>query len=139
MDPDMHSPRKYADVSVRARDVFAEFAWTLWHLRVLLASLLGIFLMLSAAMYYAGGPVEAASRAPSSFGQTMYFCSITALTVGYGDVVPTTTLGRIDAILLGVVGLLMTGIVTAASVRGVQEASRRAASPGEASSGADAR
>jgi voltage-gated potassium channel len=41
-------------------------------------------------------------------------------------VVPTTTLGRIDAILLGVVGLLVTGVVTAAAVRGVQEAARRA-------------
>ncbi|MGF6597265.1 hypothetical protein P3T23_001982 [Paraburkholderia sp. GAS448] len=40
--------------------------------------------------------------------------------------VPTTALGRIDAVLLGVVGRLVTGIVTAASVRGVQEAARRA-------------
>jgi|SRR5579864_3592458 len=122
----MENSRKAADAPLKARDVFAEFARTLWYLRVFIASLLVIFLVLSAAMYYAGGPVEAATRTPSSPEQTLYFCTITALTIGYGDVVPTTALGRIDAVLLGVVGLLMTGIVTAASVRGVQEAARRA-------------
>ena len=122
----MENARKAVDAPPKARDVFAEFTRTLWYLRVFFASLLAIFLVLSAVMYYAGGPVEAASRTPSSPGQTLYFCSITALTIGYGDVVPTTTLGRIDSVLLGVVGLLMTGILTAASVRGVQQAAYRA-------------
>ncbi len=91
--------------------MFAEFAKTLWYLRIFLASLLLIFLVLSVVMYYVGGPVDAGSRAPASFGQTLYFCAITALTIGYGDVLPTTTLGRIDSVLLGAVGLLMTGIL----------------------------
>jgi len=56
----------------------------------------------------------------------VYFCAITALTIGYGDVVPTTALGRIDAVLLGLIGLVFTGLIVAAFVRGVQEASRQA-------------
>jgi voltage-gated potassium channel len=122
----MENARKGADAPPRARHVFAEFARTLWYLRVFLASLLVIFLVLSAVMYYGGGPVDTATRTPSSPEQTLYFCSITALTIGYGDVVPTTTLGRIDSVLLGLVGLLITGIVTAASVRAVQSTSQRA-------------
>ncbi|CDY74844.1 hypothetical protein BGLT_03785 [Caballeronia glathei] len=122
----MDNARKAADRPLQARHVFEEFARTIWYLRAILAGLLAIFVLLSVGMYYAGGPIEAANRAPSSLGQTLYFCTITALTIGYGDVVPTTTLGRIDAILLGVVGLLVTGVVTAAAVRGVQEAARRA-------------
>jgi voltage-gated potassium channel len=105
-----------------------EFGKTLWYLRVILAALLLLFILLTIGMYVFGGPVETVNRTPSPFGQTLYFCSITALTIGYGDVVPTTTFGRIDAILLGLIGLLVTGLVTAAAVRGVQEAARRSAS-----------
>ncbi|MGA7813338.1 potassium channel family protein [Caballeronia sp.] len=123
----MENAEKAADAPLRARHVFMEFARTLWYLRVFLASLLAIFIVLSAVMHYAGGPVDTATRTPASLEQTLYFCSITALTIGYGDVVPTTTVGRIDSILLGVVGLLITGIVIAASVRAVQEASQRTA------------
>jgi voltage-gated potassium channel len=128
----MENAGKVADAPPRARQVLAEFVRTLWYLRAFLASLLVIFLVLSAVMYYAGGPVEAATRTPSSPELTLYFCSITALTIGYGDVVPTTTVGRIDSILLGVVGLLITGIVIAASVRAVQQASHRAGISDEA-------
>ncbi|CAG4888298.1 potassium channel family protein [Paraburkholderia saeva] len=129
----MDNASKVVDTPPRARDVFAEFAKTLWYLRVFLASLLLIFVVLSVVMFYVGGPVDAGSRAPASFGQTLYLCAITALTIGYGDVLPTTALGRIDSVLLGVVGLLMTGILAAATVRGVQEASRRAAAHDQAS------
>ena len=77
-------------------------------------------------MYYFGGPVETVTRTPSPMGETVYFCAITALTIGYGDVVPTSTFGRLDTILLGLIGLVFTGLVVASAVRGVQEAARRA-------------
>ena len=111
---------------LKAGHVFEEFARTLWYLRAPLAALLVLFLLLSTVMYYAGGPIETQSRTPSSFGETLYFCTITALTIGYGDAVSTTVLGRIDSILIGVQGVLVTSMVTAAFVRAVQEAARRA-------------
>ncbi|HET6555274.1 MAG TPA: potassium channel family protein [Dyella sp.] len=106
--------------------MLAEFARTMWYLRAIMAGLLLLFVTLTVAMYYFGGPVETSDRSASPLGETIYFCTITALTIGYGDVVPTTVFGRIDALLLGLIGLLMTGLVVAAAVRGVQEAARRA-------------
>jgi voltage-gated potassium channel len=126
----MNDEQRHAVLPVRANVVFVEFFTTLWYLRLFLAFLLVLFVLLSAGMYYYGGPVETANRTPSPPGETLYFCTITALTIGYGDVVPTTVFGRIDAMGLGFIGLLMTGIVSAAAVRGVQEASRRAGTQG---------
>jgi voltage-gated potassium channel len=111
---------------LKAVDVLREFFETLWYLRAILATLILFLALLTAGMYYFGGPVETSDRSPSPPGETVYFCLITALTIGYGDVVPTTTFGRIDALLLGLVGLLVSGLVIAAAVRGVQEAKREA-------------
>ena len=113
-------------VRLRAREILLESGRTLWYLRGILAGLMVLFALLTIAMYYMGDPVETAKRTPSSIGETLYFCAITALTIGYGDVVPTSTLGRIDAVLLGLIGMVFTGLVVAAAVRGVQEAARRA-------------
>lgn len=111
---------------IQPRDAIGEFAKVLSHLRGLLFILLLVFALLSIAMYYAGGAVETGTRAPASVGQVAYFCAITALTIGYGDVVPTTDLGRVLSVLLGLLGVLITGLVTAAAVYGVEAAARRA-------------
>ena len=113
-------------VRLRAREILLESGRTLWYLRGILAGLLVLFVLLTIAMYYMGDPVETVKRTPSPLGETLYFCAITALTIGYGDVVPTSTLGRIDAVLLGLIGMVFTGLIVAAAVRGVQEAARRA-------------
>jgi voltage-gated potassium channel len=120
-------------VRLRARDILREIGWTLWFLRAILAGLLVLFILLTLGMYYWGGAVETANRTPSPFDEMVYFCSITALTIGYGDVVPTSTFGRIDAVLLGLIGVVFTGLIVAAAVRGVQEAARRAGGDGGAS------
>ena len=113
-------------VRLRAREILLESGRTLWYLRGILAGLMVLFVLLTIAMYYMGDPVETVKRTPSPLGETLYFCAITALTIGYGDVVPTSTLGRIDAVLLGLIGMVFTGLILAAAVRGVQEAARRA-------------
>jgi len=111
---------------LKAGDVLSEFRDTMWYLRAIMFGLLLTFVLLTIGMYYLGGPVETSDRSASPPGETIYFCAITALTIGYGDVVPTTTFGRIDALMLGLIGMLMTGLVIAAAVRGVQEAARKA-------------
>ncbi|MEM5388515.1 potassium channel family protein [Paraburkholderia phymatum] len=113
-------------VRLRAREILREIGRTLWYLRTILAGLLVLFVLLTLAMYHWGGPVETLNRTPSPMDETVYFCAITALTVGYGDVVPTSTFGRIDAALLGLIGVVFTGLIVAAAVRGVQEAARLA-------------
>jgi voltage-gated potassium channel len=113
-------------VRLRAREIMREMGRTLWYLRAILAGLFALFILLTLGMYYCGGAVETANRTPSPMAETVYFCAITALTIGYGDVVPTSTFGRIDAVLLGLIGLVFTGLIVAAAVHGVQEAARRA-------------
>jgi voltage-gated potassium channel len=124
---DMDNAAKDAvDARIQPQQAIAEFARVLWHLRAILAMLLIVFLILSVAMYYVGGAVDAATRTQSSLGQTFYFCAVTALTIGFGDVVPTTTLGRIVAILLGFQGVLIVGVVTGSAVYAIQVAAQRA-------------
>ena len=122
----MNEAPESADRAPRAREILLESGRTIWYLRLLLGGLLLIFVILTIGMFYFGGAVETLNRTPSPMGETVYFCAITALTIGYGDVVPTTTFGRIDAVLLGLIGLVFTGLIVAAAVRGVQEASRHA-------------
>jgi voltage-gated potassium channel len=109
-----------------SRTVF-EFIRALWHLRSLLVMLLIVFFALCTAMFCVGAPVDSATRAPASFGETLYFCGVTALTIGYGDVVATTAVGRALSILLGLYGVLVTGVTTAVAVFAVQRAAGRAA------------
>lgn len=47
---------------------------------------------------------------------SMYFASITALSVGYGDIVPHTLLGKVASVFIGLVGVIIMGILVAASV-----------------------
>jgi voltage-gated potassium channel len=47
---------------------------------------------------------------------SIYFASITALTVGYGDIVPRTLLGKAASAFIGLVGVIIMGILVAASV-----------------------
>jgi voltage-gated potassium channel len=113
-------------IKINPRDAIVEISRILWHLRGILVILLVLFVALSLAMYYIGGAVNLITHSPPSLGETFYFCAVTALTIGYGDIVPITVLGRICAILLGLLGVLMTGVVTGSAVYGIQVAAQRA-------------
>lgn len=47
-----------------------------------------------------------------SFGDALWWCFVTFTTVGYGDVLLATTIGRIVAVILMVVGIGFIGITT---------------------------
>ena len=91
-----------------------------WHLRV-------VHLMLLALIMAGAGVIAATEKV--SFGKAVYFSFITALTVGYGDIVPSTAIGRVIAVLLGFTGILFMGVVVAVAVealrRVVEEKQRR--------------
>jgi voltage-gated potassium channel len=55
------------------------------------------------------------------FGETLYFSFITGLTIGYGDIVVKTPFGRILAVLLGLIGIIFSGMMVAAAIRAVTE------------------
>jgi voltage-gated potassium channel len=59
-----------------------------------------------------------------SFGNAIYFILITALTVGYGDIVPTTMWGKIASLNAGLIGYLLFGVVVAVNTRALRESVR---------------
>jgi hypothetical protein len=57
-----------------------------------------------------------------SFGKAVYFAFITGLTIGYGDIVPSTVIGRFISVLLGFIGIFFTGVSVAVAVQSVRYA-----------------
>lgn len=46
-------------------------------------------------------------------GDSIYFASITGMSIGYGDISPVTTVGRVVSVGIGVIGMLTTGMTVA--------------------------
>jgi len=55
------------------------------------------------------------------FPDALYFSFVTGLTIGYGEIVAKTVLGRLVALLIGLIGIVFTGMVVAVAVRAVQQ------------------
>jgi len=51
--------------------------------------------------------------------ESIYFAFITGFTVGYGDVVPHTHVGRLVSVLISFIGILFTGIMVGISTTAV--------------------
>ena len=56
-----------------------------------------------------------------TFGNALYFSFVTGLTIGYGEIVAKTVLGRLIALMIGLIGIVFTGMVVAVAVRAVQK------------------
>ncbi|NPA75119.1 MAG: two pore domain potassium channel family protein [Euryarchaeota archaeon] len=55
-----------------------------------------------------------------SLGDGIYLAFVSAFTVGYGDIVPHTLLGRVVCvIILPITGMLLTGIIVAAAIAAI--------------------
>ena len=52
----------------------------------------------------------------------IYFTFITALTVGYGDITPSSGATQAISVLAGVVGVIFVGLLVAVSVRALRDA-----------------
>ncbi|MDX2457236.1 MAG: potassium channel family protein [Gammaproteobacteria bacterium] len=89
-----------------------EFWKTIWRIRSIIAFLLLIIIC---------GAFLIASHEQLPFSEALYFSFITGLTIGYGDIVATSTIGRVTSILLGITGILFTGMVVAAAVYALQK------------------
>jgi voltage-gated potassium channel len=68
------------------------------------------------------GAASIAATEKVSFGKALYFSFITGLTVGYGDIAPITAIGRVISVLLGLIGILFTGVVVATAVEATRHA-----------------
>jgi voltage-gated potassium channel len=68
-------------------------------------------------LYCAGALILLSSLAmgyleQKSFGDALWWSIVTTMTVGYGDISPTTPIGRIIAIILMLFGIGMIGMLT---------------------------
>ncbi|MGH6810323.1 MAG: potassium channel family protein [Ensifer adhaerens] len=51
---------------------------------------------------------------------TLYFTFVTGLTIGYGDLVPSHATSRVLAVMIGLTGIVLTGLVAAVSVQALR-------------------
>jgi hypothetical protein len=54
---------------------------------------------------------------------SVYFTFVTGLTIGFGDLVPSRLLTRVAAVVIGFIGVLLTGLIAALGVSALQVAS----------------
>jgi voltage-gated potassium channel len=66
-----------------------------------------------------------------TIGSALYFTLITAMTVGYGDIVPTTAFGRIISVVIAMIGVVYVGLVVAIATRAVAQAVEEKQGEGE--------
>ena len=52
---------------------------------------------------------------------SVYFTFITGLTIGYGDIEPVTGWGRVVSVMIGSVGLILTGMIIAVATRALAD------------------
>ena len=96
--------------------IFSSFTYhffrAVWHVRTIILALIALVVVGAAA-------VTLFEKMP--FTDTLYFAFVTGLTIGYGDIVVKTPVGRLVAILIGLVGILFTGLMVAVLVYAVRE------------------
>jgi hypothetical protein len=56
-----------------------------------------------------------------ALGDGVYFAFITGLTIGYGDIAPATTWGRVLSVAVGLIGTLFAGLVVAIATRALHD------------------
>jgi len=57
-------------------------------------------------------------------GDSLYFTFVTGLTIGYGDLVPHRAVSKLLAVVIGLAGIVLTGLIAAVIVRALQETAR---------------
>lgn len=81
---------------------------------VLRTNALGYVLVFLASVIIVGGiAIMLAEPEIETLGDGIWWSPVTATTVGYGDIAPKTTLGRIVASILMILGITAFGMVTA--------------------------
>ena len=88
------------------------FLRAIWHVRAIMLALIALVAVGAAAVTH----VE---KIP--FADALYFAFVTGLTIGYGDIVMHTPVGRLIALLIGFIGILFTGLIVAVLVHAVRE------------------
>ena len=94
--------------------IFISFSY---HFLIIIRHFHAVFLSLIALIVASAAVFTYIEKMP--FDDALYFSFITGLTIGYGDIVVKTPIGRIVAVLLGLIGVIFTGLMVAAAIRAV--------------------
>jgi uncharacterized membrane protein len=89
-----------------------------YHFFIIIGRLQAVLLALFALILGIAVVIRHLEKMP--FGESLYFSFITGLTIGYGDIVVKTPFARLLAVLLGLIGIIFTGIMVAAALRAVE-------------------
>ena len=100
-----------------------EFSYFLRHTLESLYHVYGVILALLIILLFCAVLLMIAERLP--FGEALYLSAITGLTVGYGDITPTTTVGRIVCVVIGMIGVVFFGIVVAVATRALAQTAEK--------------
>jgi hypothetical protein len=90
-----------------------------YHFFIIIGRLQAVFLALFALILGIAVVIRHLEKMP--FGESLYFSFITGLTIGYGDIVVKTPFARLLAVLLGLIGIIFTGIMVAAALRALEK------------------
>jgi voltage-gated potassium channel len=88
------------------------FFHAIWRVRAVILVLIALIM---------AGAVAVTLVEKMPFADTLYFAFVTGLTIGYGDIVLHSPFGRFVAILIGLIGILFTGLLVAVLVHAVRE------------------
>ena len=91
---------------------FRAFLRHAWRLILVVRSVLGMLIILIVLHGLAIAYFESLGIADS-----LYFTFVTAFTIGYGDIAPVTPEGRVLCLLVGFIGMIVTGLVIAINTR----------------------
>ena len=56
-----------------------------------------------------------------SMEESLYFAFITGLSIGYGDITPSTIWGRVISVTIGLVGMVFIGLTVAVATRALSD------------------
>ncbi len=102
------------DYIIGFREFFRIFLMIIYALRKIIISLVLIILSLGLVLDM---------TEHIGFWDGIYLAFVSALTVGYGDIVPHTPLGKIVCVfILPILGMILTGIMVAAALNAIERA-----------------
>jgi voltage-gated potassium channel len=97
-------------------DFVQTFAHYASHIREVIASLLLMVVFGGCAISTVEG---------IKLGDAVYFAFITALSIGYGDITPMTTIGKLVSVGIGLVGMLFVGVTVAIATRALADTAKQ--------------
>lgn len=98
------------------RHFLGNFLYYLWMVREVLTGLLLLLLL---------GGVLISKIEDLALLEAIYFSFITGLSIGYGDITPRTGLGMCVSVVIGVIGMVLTGMTVAVATRALADTTRQ--------------